>query len=222
MPHSDASTVPMLTRLSAEQRREQLVSAALSLALRQGLDAVTVRAVADQADVSFGIVHYCFDSKDALVAALIERIITEQLEAFTGDDVLRSMAEPAGIGAQALADRLDATMLSVWRKIAEFPDRWILHSESMVMSFRAEPGSPLHGIGERQNRIAEHFVAQFLQAAAEASAMTWTVPLTTVVGAALQWVDGILYGWLSDRDDDAARSAFELLTGWLCGFARPA
>ena len=61
-------------RVSAGDRREQLVEAAISRAVREGLAATTVRGIADEAGVSLSTVHYCFASKDDLLRAVARSI----------------------------------------------------------------------------------------------------------------------------------------------------
>ena len=64
-----------------EQRREALLRAAYAVAARDGLAAVTGRAVAAEAGVSSGLVFFHFRSKDALLAALLEWLLAHTLVA---------------------------------------------------------------------------------------------------------------------------------------------
>jgi AcrR family transcriptional regulator len=50
-----------------EQRREELASAVWRLASREGLDAVTIRAVAREAGWSTGALHHYFEDKEELL-----------------------------------------------------------------------------------------------------------------------------------------------------------
>ena len=56
---------------------DQLIGAVLELVLEEGVDAVTVGAVADRADVALRTVYNHFPSREALFEAALERIITE-------------------------------------------------------------------------------------------------------------------------------------------------
>lgn len=64
-----------------EQRREAILRAAHAVAARDGLAAVTGRAVAQEAGVSSGLVFFHFQSKDALLAALLEWLLAHTLVA---------------------------------------------------------------------------------------------------------------------------------------------
>jgi len=62
-------------KVPEETRREDIMRAAYDVAARQGLEAVTLRAVAARADVSHGTVVFHFKRKRALVASLVDRVL---------------------------------------------------------------------------------------------------------------------------------------------------
>jgi TetR/AcrR family transcriptional regulator, transcriptional repressor of bet genes len=62
-------------KVSEETRREDILRAAYDVAARQGLEALTLRAVAARADVSHGTVLHHFKRKSELVASLLDRAL---------------------------------------------------------------------------------------------------------------------------------------------------
>src|SRR6058998_3384457 len=60
-------------RMSAEERREQLLDVTKSIVERQGFHAVSIEAVAREAGVSRPIVYGHFDDLAGLLEALVER-----------------------------------------------------------------------------------------------------------------------------------------------------
>jgi len=58
-------------------RRERILAAALELAGREGLEALTTRSVAAEAGVNLGLLHYYFESKESLVEETIGAFIGE-------------------------------------------------------------------------------------------------------------------------------------------------
>jgi len=62
-------------KLAEETRREDILRAAYDVAARQGLEALTLRAVAARADVSHGTVVFHFKRKRELVASLVDRVL---------------------------------------------------------------------------------------------------------------------------------------------------
>jgi AcrR family transcriptional regulator len=76
-------------KISEEARREDIVRAAYDVAARQGLEALTLRAVAARADVSHGTVVFHFKRKRELVANLLDRVLYATAVLRVPDNVAR-------------------------------------------------------------------------------------------------------------------------------------
>jgi AcrR family transcriptional regulator len=74
-------------KASEALRREQILMAAHEVALREGIDGVTVRAVAARARISHGLVLFHFTRKEQLVSALLDRVLASTLSIHVPDDV---------------------------------------------------------------------------------------------------------------------------------------
>lgn len=66
------------TRLSAEDRKQQLMDAAREIAMNDGLSALTMRQVAAHAGISETQVHNCFGGRTDLLVALARRELDAQ------------------------------------------------------------------------------------------------------------------------------------------------
>jgi AcrR family transcriptional regulator len=99
------------------ETRAKLMEAARATFARQGVDATRINEITDEADVGFGSFYNYFDSKDAIVAAVVEEVVTaagEAIAAATGD-----IEDPAEV--VAVAHR------SIVHRAAEEPDfGWLL------------------------------------------------------------------------------------------------
>ena len=62
-------TTPKFRREPAKQRKEALIIAALDLIAEQGVRGATVRAIAERADVTQGLIRHHFSSKEDLISA---------------------------------------------------------------------------------------------------------------------------------------------------------
>ena len=71
-------------RLSSAQRREHLLDAAVELAAGRDLAALSVRDLAAHAGVSEGLLFHYFPTKDALLAAAVQRAADAMLAALDG------------------------------------------------------------------------------------------------------------------------------------------
>src|SRR5690348_13044633 len=75
-------------KASEETRREQILTAAHAVASRDGIDGLTLRAVAARAKLSHGLVLFHFRRKDEVVTALLDRVLATTFLLSVSDDVL--------------------------------------------------------------------------------------------------------------------------------------
>ena len=67
-------------RESEERRRDDLLAAALQLVAEGGAQAATVRAIADRAGVTPGLIRHYFQSKDDLTRAAYHRLMEQMTQ----------------------------------------------------------------------------------------------------------------------------------------------
>ncbi|UYP20107.1 TetR/AcrR family transcriptional regulator [Rhodococcus sp. Z13] len=202
----------MSNRLPADERRTQLVDAALELAEDGGVGAVTVRAVAEKAGVSLGVVHYCFESKEALVVAMAHTVVDQLLEAMQAAfDVPADGTHLQGI------ERLRAMLLSalraMWSAVDSTRGLQILTYEITTYSLRHRAGGPATSgdIAAQQYRRMDEQAVAFLDACAERSGVCWTLPTEAVARLALALLDGFVLRWLVDRNADAGEAELDTI-----------
>jgi AcrR family transcriptional regulator len=61
----------------APKRREQIINALFNCLADKGHESVTVKDIAKRADLHYGVIHYYFGSKDDIVSALADSIVTK-------------------------------------------------------------------------------------------------------------------------------------------------
>lgn len=106
------------TREGEERRREALIAAALALIAEGGPATATVRAIADRAGVTPGLIRHYFTSKDELTRAAYSKLMddltdhsTKALETLPADPVIRL----AGFVASSLRPPvLDSAAMGLW------------------------------------------------------------------------------------------------------------
>ena len=69
------------TRISAVERRAQIITATRKVALARGLHDLRVADVAAELDVSTGLIHYHFATKHELLEAMLRDTAAEELNA---------------------------------------------------------------------------------------------------------------------------------------------
>lgn len=115
-------------RLSEGERRSQIIKAAFSIALREGLEAVTARNVAKEAGLSQGLVFFHFSSAEGLMDALIAEVTEATLEAAEAAESATSRERgAAGPFGAFLADRLVSLDQEGARRILELlVEAWVV------------------------------------------------------------------------------------------------
>jgi len=97
-----------MAELATASRREQILEAALRVIGRSGTQAVTHRAVAQEAGVPLGSTTYYFKSKDDLLRQALEHVAASEVERYESlGEELRSVKSP-----RELADRLIAELVA--------------------------------------------------------------------------------------------------------------
>ena len=110
-----------------ELRREDILRAAYDVAARQGLEALTLRAVAARADVSHGTVVFHFKRKHELVTGLLERVLyaTAVLRV---PDAIQQITRPS--------ERLHALLRSEMDRLSSDPRHFRLFLEYWTIGVR--------------------------------------------------------------------------------------
>jgi AcrR family transcriptional regulator len=113
------ATEPSVDRVD---RRELILEAALRLLARRGISGVSVRAVAREANVALGLMHYYFEDKTALIAAALRRVEAEDVAIVEPDPALdpeasvraalRRVADPEFLTTEYLSRRLQLWALA--------------------------------------------------------------------------------------------------------------
>lgn len=85
-------------RMTASERREQLLGVARTVFSERGYEATTIEEIADRADVSKPVVYEHFGGKEGVYAVIVDREVTEltsRMAAALETDSPRSAAEAA-------------------------------------------------------------------------------------------------------------------------------
>ena len=197
-----------MPRQSADERREQLVEAAIRVMIRDGVGKATTRAIVAEAGLPLGAFHYCFRSKRELLHSVIERIM------------LRSLAFPLVTTDDGASPRhlVRATLHAYWDRIREHPDEHQLTYELTQYALR-EPG--LADVARRQYQHYLEANIDHLQTVARLAGVRWTTEIPVLARYGLNVLDGLTLNWLIDRDDAQALAALDAYAEHLSTLAVP-
>ena len=198
-----------MTRLPIAERRDQLIHAAISVGVRDGIEAATVRAVAAEAGVSLGVVHYCFEDKDELLREVGKVITSQNVERVAFD-------LPATPDVRAA---LGAALGGVWDAIRENRGAQLLSFELTTTALR---NPELRGVATVQLEHDTEVSEQVLTQAAEVAGTRWTVPVRELARLCVAAINGVALAWLVDEDDAAARAALASFADHIAARSVPA
>ena len=102
------------SRASEEVRRQQIVDAAFEIASEGGLEAITIREVAREGAISPGLVIFHFETKEKLLIALLDWVLTSTVSLTIG--------ESASVNADPL-ERLAAVLGHEIERVSREPNR---------------------------------------------------------------------------------------------------
>ena len=129
-----------------DHRRKDILRAAYDIAVRHGVEALTVRAVAARATVSHGTVLFHFDRRDELVASLLDRVL----------DATTALVEPAEIaGLTISSERMLALLRAEMERLSRDPRHFRLFLEYWALGVR----NP--AIRRRVSKALERYRAAF-------------------------------------------------------------
>ncbi|MGV9722572.1 TetR/AcrR family transcriptional regulator [Nocardia beijingensis] len=203
--------------MSVEERRAHLIEAAIGLAEKKGVAGVTTRDVAQAAGVSLGVVHYCFENKDALMTELVKALSMELRDSV---DANETVWQDVGSGKEALQKLIRSGLELMWLNIEATPERQLLTYETTTYALREGEQTPAKlAIAREQYNFNDSTVADILEHARDATGNTWSVPVQTLSRFTLNVIDGVVLRWLVDNDSESVRGQLDLLSAMLTGYA---
>src|SRR3954447_7658477 len=192
--------------VKADDRRAQLVQAARVVLCRDGVTGTTLRAVATEAGVPLGTLHYVFPSKEQLITAVVDDIRDEVSAVF------RSAEVDAGL-EHAIRHGVD----NYWQQlVVDQPELALMRHELFVYALRT-PG--LERLARRQIDGYARIVAEWCQEAAGKAGETCAVPFDTLGRVLVGSVIGIVLHYLGERDPGRSHSDLQAATEMLVRLA---
>jgi AcrR family transcriptional regulator len=202
--------------LSVEERRAHLIEAAIGLAEKKGVAGVTTRDVAQAAGVSLGVVHYCFENKDALMTELVKALSMELRDSVDADE---TVWQDAGSGKEALQKLVRAGLELMWLNIEATPERQLLTYETTTYALREGEQTPAKlAIAREQYTFNDSTVADILDHARDATSSRFTIPVHDLSRFTLNVIDGIVLRWLVDNDSESVRGQLDLLSEMVANY----
>jgi AcrR family transcriptional regulator len=193
--------------MSAKERREELIEAAIRVMVREGVTKATTRAIVAEAGMTLGVFHYCFTSREELLQE-VTRLITDR----TVVAARAAFAHERDIGAS-----ITKSLRAFWKYVELHPGEQLVGYELAQYALRQE------GLRELAQRQYAHYLevhTELLEEAAEAADVEWTVPIPVLARYLNSVLDGLTSCWLADRDSAGSQEVLRLTGEHLLGLTR--
>jgi AcrR family transcriptional regulator len=196
------------SRVSAEQRRRDLVDAAFRTMTQLGIKKATTRAICAEAGVHQSVFHYCFHSKKELYQELVRVVVVEMVDAAV-------LAESVDPNADTY---IRNSIQRIWSNAIAHPDRQHLVYELTTFVMRDPELSDLAAWQYQQYFEQAERLALAIEEAAD---IEWSVPLPILSRMFTTVMDGLVLGWLTDRNDEVAEATLARFADYFVSLAKP-
>ena len=187
-----------MARISATRRRELLVQAALRVLARDGLAAMTTRAIVSEAGMSLASFHYAFTSRDELLHELVGHVVAREADV-TFLALLENSHDVGGAVRTALGAYLELVTSDPGREQGMFElTQYALRTPS------------LDALAKKQYERYHELARELLRIVARRFRVRWDVPDDDLARLIVTLTDGVTLAWLADRDLAAAERSLDL------------
>lgn len=188
------------THVPLEQRRRELTETAVRVMARDGAWPLTTRAVAKEAGVPHGTVHYAFSSKNELLREVMRLDISHL------SDLAAAQREREISSAQDVRHAVAEVFTAYADSVMADPDTETAYFELSLMAARDPELRALSGQSQGEYRAV---VAQLLEDMAARTGLAWDADVALVAEQALSGLFGAAVGWLEHRDDALFRALID-------------
>ncbi|MFD7029395.1 TetR/AcrR family transcriptional regulator [Streptomyces sp. NPDC059917] len=196
-----------MARMPLAERRRQLTAAAIRAMTRDGVSRTTTRSIAAEAGVSLSVFHYCFDSKQALLEAVLTTISDDYI------GVVREAIRPRA----TLHETVRAGFRAYWDHVAAHPGEHMLTYELTQYALR-EPG--FEHLARRQYALYCDTYAQLLEELGRRIDFELLVPVPVLARYLAAMTDGVTLNFLVLGDAAAAADILDMITDHVAGLIR--
>ncbi|MDH6583013.1 AcrR family transcriptional regulator [Streptomyces sp. SAI-133] len=196
-----------MARMPSAERRRQLTEAAIRAMARDGVARTTTRSIAAEAGVSLSVFHYCFDSKQALVEAVITTLTDHSVGVV--QDALRRK--------DTLEETVAAGFRAYWDHVRANPEAHMLTYELTQYALR-EPG--FEHLARRQYELYGEAYAELIEQLRKDMDLELRVPVPVLARYLAAMTDGLTLNYLVLGDAAAWTDILDTVTAHIAGLVR--
>ncbi|MFI7401064.1 TetR/AcrR family transcriptional regulator [Streptomyces sp. NPDC049541] len=188
-----------MARMPSAERRRQLTEAAIRAMARDGVARTTTRSIAAEAGVSLSVFHYCFDSKQALVEAVITTLTDHSVT------VVKQALRPRA----TLVETVRAGFQAYWDHVRAHPDEHMLTYELTQYALR-EPG--FEHLARRQYELYGAAYTELIDGLRRSMGLRLAVPASVLARYLAAMTDGLTLNYLVLGEESAWADILDTVT----------
>lgn len=188
-----------MARMSAGDRRERLVEAAIRVMTRDGVTRATTRAIAAEADMPLGVFHYAFRSKQELMA-----MVTESIALQSQADIEVAMGASEG---EDLLGIVRAVLFAYLDHVVTHPSEHLVTYELTLHALRDKQ---LGEVARRQHEYYQQWNEDMIGGGGERFDLTFAEPVPVMARFIFSLMDGLAFNYLARGDEEQARAVVDL------------
>ncbi|KUH85567.1 MULTISPECIES: TetR/AcrR family transcriptional regulator [unclassified Mycobacterium] len=193
--------------VKAAEREEQIVAAARRVLAAVGVSATTLRAVAAEAGIALGTLHYVFPSKEKMLQAVIAAVVGEVVDTVAVDlELDRGVEHAIRQGALRFWDALVEGDVGVQ----------IMQYELAMYSARTKAAGGL-ALYEQYTSL----ITELCEQAARSAGERCSIDFHTLGRLCLAVVDGLIVQYVANPDPDRAHRDLNRALDMIVAFADP-
>ena len=191
-----------MARMTAAERREILIDAAIAVMSREGVPHTTTRAIVAEADMQIGVFQYCFRSKEELILEVMKEISHRSSVAV--ESAISAGTEPSEIIRFAVE--------AYWNHIESHPLEHLLSYELTSYALR-QPGTEVAAVAQYDYYFS--VMGELLRKAADIGGFEWSTSLDVLAPTVLATIEGVTFQYLVCKDADKAKAVLGQLVDHL-------
>ncbi|CAM2865833.1 TetR/AcrR family transcriptional regulator [Skermania piniformis] len=196
----------MINKIADDTAVDRVINAAIAIASRNGIDAITDRAVAHAAGTTVRDIYGLFEDRESLLAAVGDQIVFHLYGAMR-EAVIAAAGSLDVDGLRALRVLLHAGMSAIWPRIESTPAEQTLTYELTIHALRrrwttAPAAQDADRVAREQYRMMDAEMIGFLNHCALLSKTIWLEPVEAIAVFALSLLQGMILRWLVDGNDE--------------------
>jgi AcrR family transcriptional regulator len=196
-----------MAHVKSSVRRTQLITAARTALARDGVAKTSLRAVAAEADVPLGTLQYVFPSKERLLRAVIEDVVTE----------IAAVLNQSASRDEGLEHAIRGGMRHFWAElVTDHTGLQLMQYELTTYTLRQ---SGHEALARWQYERYASVVAEWCQDAAQRAGETCAVPFGRLARVMVAGLDGLILQHVCDPDEARSRDGLEAMISMVLALA---